>query len=553
MKKVIYLFAFMAAVFTSCEPLEDINAEIDALPDDPNVGEFEYTLIGDDYERFDLGFGNFSSQQQAKDSIPLLLSELYPLYGEGSSVLVNYNLYDPMVFTDYTLTDEDYDALLASGEISNASLNSGSDIRNALEFLYPTAEIGDYVNLTYKTLADQIMYTLTDADYALVGNGTYNNFDIREGADEETVEARRAKIQTILLNNFPDTAVGQQYSVTYAAYNNSNIELTMLLEFNGTNYSIIELTSYTLTFADFSAIGVAFETEYPEPAASASNYGNFDRRPDEDAYWSNDMILEALNEILPAADEGDRYNVTYAIYNGASGTETMSLEYQSGAYIAPAQLLLDKTSTYAVTTSGWELPYTVSEEDYEIMGQSFENFDENSIYKLAIYLEQLYPFAQEGDVKAIMYEYYDGSTSDRFSNYRFDGDQWMIIGNVVEMSLKFGFKDGVWVPDNTIRYTVSQPEFDYIAENYATDPIYEAAVSSMASYGNFDRRPANAAYWSDEMILTVFADLLNNVIAPEAENEQKYVMVVDIYDGSNGTEEFSLIKLDGAWVYNTEE
>jgi hypothetical protein len=86
MKKVIYLFALVAAVFTSCDPLEDINAEIDAIPAEPNVGAFEYTLTDADYERFDLGFGNFGSVDQAKDSIPLLLQELYPLYGEGSSV-----------------------------------------------------------------------------------------------------------------------------------------------------------------------------------------------------------------------------------------------------------------------------------------------------------------------------------------------------------------------------------------------------------------------------------------------------------------------------------
>jgi len=69
----------------------------------------------------------------------------------------------------------------------------------------------------------------------------------------------------------------------------------------------------------------------------------------------------------------------------------------------------------------------------------------------------------------------------------------------------------------------------------------------MANYGNFDRRSSNPAYWSDDMLLTVFADLLNNVIDPTAEDEQKYVMIFDIYDGSNGTEEMALIKVAGEW------
>lgn len=553
MKKVIYLFAFVAAIFTGCNPLEDINTEIDAIPSEPNIGEFEYTLTDEDYEALELGYGSFNSEEQVEELMPGLLSDIYPLYGEGSSVLVNYNLYDPMVFTDYTLSDDDYVTLMEEGVIANPSLNSGGDIANTLDYLYPLAEIGDYVNLTYKTLADQIMYTLTDADYDLVGNGSYGNFDIRVGNDEETIESRRLKIETILLNNFPDAADGQQYSVTYAAYDGANIELTMLLELVGNEYNVIDITNYTLTSEDFTAIGDAFETIYPEPASSAGDYGNFERRPDNDSYWSNDMIIEALNTILPAASNGDRYAVSFPIYNGASGTETINLEYQDGAYIAQAQLLLDATSTYAVTTAGWELPYMVNEEDYELMSQSYGNFDENSIYKLAIYLEQLFPFAQEGDVKAVVYEYYDGESSDRYTNYRFDGDSWSVIGSVVETSLQYGFSDGIWIPDNTIRYTLSQPDFDYIEANFADEAGYAEPVSSMANYSNFDRRSSNTAFWSAEMLETVLIDLLTNAVAPNAEDEQKYVIIYDIYDGSSGTEERSFIKEAGVWIVNVEE
>jgi hypothetical protein len=60
---------------------------------------------------------------------------------------------------------------------------------------------------------------------------------------------------------------------------------------------------------------------------------------------------------------------------------------------------------------------------------------------------------------------------------------------------------------------------------------------------------------SDDVILTVFADLLDSVIAPGAENGQKYVISVAIYDGSSGVEDFSLIKDQdtGVWRYKTDE
>jgi len=64
-----------------------------------------------------------------------------------------------------------------------------------------------------------IKYTLTSADYTLVGNGNYGNFDVRDGKAEQEESVRLEKISTILLNNFPNDAEGQKYIVTYNIYN----------------------------------------------------------------------------------------------------------------------------------------------------------------------------------------------------------------------------------------------------------------------------------------------------------------------------------------------
>lgn len=82
---------------------------------------------------------------------------------------------------------------------------------------------------------DVIEYTLTDADYALVGNG-FSNFDIREGYDEETVMVRLAKISKILLNNFPDYKKGQKLAVSYNVWKPGDDVFVMNVEFNGTKY-----------------------------------------------------------------------------------------------------------------------------------------------------------------------------------------------------------------------------------------------------------------------------------------------------------------------------
>jgi hypothetical protein len=88
----------------------------------------------------------------------------------------------------------------------------------------------EYTNIIAETLKfghdgstwvpdNTIKYTLTSADYALVGNGYYNNFDVRSGKAEELESVRLDKINTILLNNFPGMAEGQKFSVSYAIYN----------------------------------------------------------------------------------------------------------------------------------------------------------------------------------------------------------------------------------------------------------------------------------------------------------------------------------------------
>ena len=73
MKKIIYLLAFVAVLFTSCDPLDDVYTELDAQ-DNPIVGEAKFTLTDEDYDELGLNFGNFSSIDDAKDMLPAFLS-----------------------------------------------------------------------------------------------------------------------------------------------------------------------------------------------------------------------------------------------------------------------------------------------------------------------------------------------------------------------------------------------------------------------------------------------------------------------------------------------
>ncbi|PWG06052.1 hypothetical protein DIS07_06365 [Polaribacter aquimarinus] len=348
--------------------MEDIYSELDAV-ETVISGEAEITLTDDDYDALDLGFGNFSSEDDAKQMLPSFLSKKYPTWGKESLASVTFKLYNPKrdekSLAVYEVDAADYTA--QGGNVARfGNFSSYNDIVAFLNTKYPSAENRLLVSLTYKyyngasvvelnngfinnsgtwemstgitddeytsmgesraqfsfedealakipvflkdrfkyeskvagdiegimyklyvtdtqdvdgdgrtddrtvysfvaffiydgvnwtkynNVIDQtikfghdgtnwvpdntIKYTLTAADYALVGNDRYGNFDVRSGRDEETVEARVAKINTILLNNFPNDAEGQKYLVSYNIYNGANGVWTMAVIKTGGEY-----------------------------------------------------------------------------------------------------------------------------------------------------------------------------------------------------------------------------------------------------------------------------------------------------------------------------
>ncbi len=352
MKKFIYLLPVLALFFTACDPMEDINAVLDAQ-EEVISGEATLTLSDDDYDALDLNYGNFSSIDDAKTMIPGLLSDKFPVWGEGSLATVTFKWYNPMSTPSgyvYALSDAEHNAITGK---TYGNFDKSYHIFNYLDATFPSPSEGEFHSLRYRfyaggetTLTDgflykdgqwirfvgftpdeykamgesypnfsshdeaaikiplalpdiykfnpkkagdivqamyelykgggrtksyvnnyifdgttwskynnvavetikfghdgttwvpdnTIKYTLTSADYDLVGNGRYGNFDVRAGKAEESVEARLAKINTILLNNFPGMAEGQKFAVSYNVYSGANEVWEMRVILSGGQY-----------------------------------------------------------------------------------------------------------------------------------------------------------------------------------------------------------------------------------------------------------------------------------------------------------------------------
>ncbi|PQJ80185.1 hypothetical protein [Polaribacter porphyrae] len=532
MKKIIYLLIITASVFISCNSLDEVNAEIDAIIDaetinDGDVEDLVITLTEDNYSSIGLSNFYFSTEDEAKEKIPAFLTATYPRLGvdfdangvivSASSAVVTYNLYNPISNIErksYTLTDADYTA------INLTALNGNNDINTFFNAKFPNEVKGTIYDLTY--LSDPIVteYTLTNDDYDFVGNGRFNNFDIRTGRAEETIEARRLKIQTILLNNFPDANIDDKYKVAYKAFNDNfqtvDLEMFVQLEENPTDAS--KTTEYTLQDADYALIG-------------NGTFNNFDIRDgsaEADVEVRRGKIETILLNNYPNAASGDFFIITYDTFAGGSSRPVLKMILQfDGTNYNIFDVKVFALYTFApepitnkfVLTDEWAAPITFTAEEYGIMGGSsrFANFSgsvEDAERRIKIYFKTtLFPFAAEGDFKAVQYNNFNGGVSTINTNFMFDGSDWNSISESNEISLQFGHDGTTWVPDNTIKYTLTNADFELVGNG---------------RFNNFDVRAGADEETIEARLAKINTILLNNF--PQYGLDQKFSVSYAVWE-----------------------
>jgi hypothetical protein len=538
MKKILLLLTVFTMVFTSCNPLEDVNAEIDAITNaetmnDGLVDDLVITLTEADYTSIGLNTFYFSTEEEAKVELPTFLTETYPRLGVdfdangviiiASSAVVTYNLFNPIsaiAKKDYELVSEDYTA------IGLTALNSNSDVNTFFSAKFPDEIKGTVYNLTYNTNPIITDYTLVDDDYDLVGNGRFDNFDIRVGKDDETIEARRAKIQTILLNNFPDALDASKYNVTYEAYDGSTFDLEMSVVQQQNSPDPALTTDYTLTNADFASVG-------------NGGFNNFDIRVggNEETVEARRVKIETiLLANFPSATAGDLYNVTYAVWEGFASSRVMLLEFDGTGYT------IFSTSSYElytfalvplterlVLTDDWDAPITFTSVEYGIMGgsSSYSNFSgsqEEAERKIQIYMKTLFPFAAADDFVAVEYKFFSGSVSTININLEFDGINWIALSETTEVVLQFGHDGTTWVPDNTIKYTLTNADYELVDNG---------------NFDNFDVRAGKDEFEVSARLAKINTILLNNF--PQYGLDQKFTVSYNVWEPGDNVYIMSVI------------
>ena len=353
MKKIFYSFAILSLLFTSCNPMEDIYSEIDAT-ETVISGEATFTLTDADYDALDLNYGNFSSLDDAKADLPDFLSGKYPAWGAESLAAVTFKLYNKVNTYSkniYALSDAEHNAITGK---TYGNFDRSYHVTNYLEATYPDASEGDFYSLTYRfyaggesTLTDGFVFEnsewtkitgFTPDNYNDMGE-SYPNFSSHDEAEIKIPVAlldvykfagkEAGDIVTAMYELYKGGGVTKSYTANYifdgsswSKYTNT-INETIKFGHDGTTWVPDNTIKYTLTGADYTLVG-------------NGNYGNFDVRAGKDEEQES-VRLDKVNTILlnnfPSDAEGQKYIVSYNIFNGAAGVWSLAVIKEGGAYV----------------------------------------------------------------------------------------------------------------------------------------------------------------------------------------------------------------------------
>lgn len=318
-------------------------------------------------------------------------------------------------------------------------------------------------------ISGEATYTLTEDDYTEdVEDGglgfSYPNFS--------SIDDAKADLPAFLSSKYPAWGAESLVTVNFDLY--------------APKYDERSLEVYTVSSADY--------------AAGGHSYGNFS---------NSSHITDFLNTKYPSPANRLLVSLTYKYYSGSVATLNNGFLYVNGT---------------------WEMAQGFTNAEYNAMGESYPNFssEDEALVKIPIFLLEKFKYDGKvaGDIEAIMYKLYvSGSTKSYIVNYIFDGTAWSEYTNVVQESIKFGHDGTSWVPDNTIKYTLTQADYDLVGNGF---------------YGNFDVRSGR-----DEELESVRLDKINTILKnnfPSDEEGQKYIVSYNIYNGSNAVWSLNVIK-----------
>jgi len=346
----------------------------------------------------------------------------------------------------------------------------------------PNEELYDELDkVTSDAYTDQLEYTLTEGDYSTIADLAL--------ADAETPEDS-SRIENIdEYGAFADEFKAADYVPAFLANKYIALDQGSVIRVNYNYMGSVEALNalsqyeyYTLKYYDYNSMG----TGDGEPG----EYDNFAYYMDVESYLS-----DFLADKYPDAEEGFQVAVTYDYYDNGVSAITDFYSYEGG--------------TWQVGEAPASNIYVMTEDDYASIGGNVANYgnfseDDPPNKYLPTFLKQEYPYAEQGDEKYVVYDYYGGDRPVMASKYYFDGSVWKPY---IQESNQFIFGSEGWAFDPTVRFTMSSGDYQMIVDerpssyvdSYGNTEYYSGASSY---FGNFEMRKDSRADLAPE-----FADM----------------------------------------------
>lgn len=369
----------------------------------------------------------------------------------------------------------------------------------ALGFIFtacdPMEDIYDDLDASPTKMNDivgNLEYTFTEDDYTKdLDDGGYFGFSY---PNFSSVDQAKELIPNYLSGEYP------VWGVTYDE-NGDILDVStarMTFDIYAPKKDERSLEVYTVTTDDYDAQG-----------GNVAKYNNFSS--------SND-IYTFLDWKYPSPANRLLVSLTYKYYSGGVKTLNNGFLYLDG---------------------NWEFIQGFTNDEYEMMGESYPNFssDDEAEAKIPVFLLEKFKYdnKQAGDIEAIMYKVYVGGgvTESYVIYFIFDGSQWSKYTNIVQETVQFGHDGTTWVPDNTIKYTLTQADYELVGNGY---------------YGNFDVRSGKDEESVEARLAKINTILLNNF--PDKEEGQKFIVSYNVWTGAPEIWQMKVILEGGEYVLN---
>lgn len=542
--KYIALFFGATALF-SCDPLSDEIKELEEAAPAP-IENLTITLEDDDYELAIIDgdtssayqYKNFSSLDDVKLYVPIILKTNYPVLGAGSFAEVTYNFYQGgnaeaskiSGADEYEFDDADYAAIsTVVGESGFINEDSKGNVPDVLSANIADPSEGDVVGATFE---------YADVEYA---GGTIHNAGFAIDLEGYVATSVVGDDQNWYQNSYQTSTYANMSGYSGGAVANEDWLVSPAIDLTAYSGQSVELTvDQTLNFLGGlnveDDINIMISSDYSGDVSTAT--------------WSG-ISLSAW----PAGDSWDPVVGTSDLSSMAGETIYIAFKYESTDSDAPNWQINQVTVKYGEATSvdteettvyfeyngsDWEentSAYALTASDYDAMGDGpgrYNNFSSSAEPEdyLPQFLAKNYPFAQDEDEMIVSYKYYDGSSTEvRADLYTYAMGVWTGYSSVIEQTLSFGHDGVSWVPDNTITVLFASAQWSVITALEGGD-----RGDNVSQYNSFYQgsNTTGDTYWSNEEILAILIEFCNDQYS-SMEEGQKYLLQYAVYQGSGVT------------------